>query len=289
MERLDLSFLNPEPAEAVRERDRDALEEADPTALPPATGKELQPIQKSQSGSSDVEVSPWPRTHGEWQVLLAERKKEKESTWRVFDRQRGIDLAYRMQSAKIETIKAARAEIPVLGKRIASIKRKLAFWGWCPFRKVTLLPCHIGYRVGAIGRQKRLWTKRQSDHYFQLLLSILLEQLSSAEHVASLQPCKRYQNGKYVFCDEYLAAEAKFNTANLAYRAALKQAEDFNRNGPPVESPDAEVGRRLAKYEAGSYGCELGRIEQDPKHSISGLSGTARSHRPQVHIGSPKC
>ena len=286
MKRLDLSFLDPEPDEGVQEPVCKVAEEADRRDLLPAT---VQELQTDQTAIPAVEVSPWPRTNGEWQVLLSKLKKEKEATWQEFDRQRGIDLAYRMQSAKLETIKAARAEIPVLRKRVASVRRRLSSWGWCPLRKVPLLPCHIGYKVGATGQNKRLWTKRQSDQYFQLLLSILLEQLSSAEHVACLQPCTRYKNGKYEFSKDYILAETKFETANQAYQEALKQAEDFNRNGPSSESRDVEIARRLAKYESASYGSQFDRIEPDSNNSSSSSGGSARSHRPQVNHWRPKC
>jgi hypothetical protein len=288
--KIDLSFLDPESTEAVQGSVGKVPSTVDLTdsPLPLAPKQELQLDLVSPAKTSTVEVDALPRTEKDWQAFLSKLKDERVRAFKDFDEQRGLDLAYRLRTATIESINAAKADIPVLRKRIASVKRRLAPWMWCPLRKVPILECHLEFKPDGIRRFKRLWTKRQWDAYFMLVLSLLLEKLSGAEYLSKLERCNRQSNGRYNFSNEYVAAEKKFQAADQAHRSALKEFERFHRNGPQVESPDVEIARRLAKYQLADSVLE--RIGTRTG-SISASSGGMyyQTPRPPVHISRPKC
>ena len=288
--KIDLSFLDPESAEAVQGSVGKVPSTVDLTdsPLPLAPKQELQLDLVSTAKTSTVEVDSLPRTEKDWQAFLSKLKDERVRAFKDFDEQRGLDLAHRMRTATIESINAAKADIPVLRKRIASVKRRLAPWMWCPLKKVPILQCHFEFKPDGIRRFKRLWTKRQWDAYFMLVLSMLLERLSGAEYLSKLEQCKRQRNGSYSFSNEYVAAEKQFQVADLAHRSARKEFENFRRNGPQVESPDVEIARRLAKYQLVDSAPESIEVRTGSTTATSG-GMFYQTLRPPVHIPRPKC
>jgi hypothetical protein len=288
--KVDLSFLSPEPRELAQESILDIPAIPDPRESPSplSTLGVLTTSYQTASEGQPIQVKAIPRVEADWKDLLTTLRKERELAWKLYDRQRGLDYSHRTRHAKLEDINAAKAEIPRLQKRIAVVKRRLSPWAWCPLRRVPILQCHFQFKDDGIQRYRRLWTKRRWDQYFMLILSMLMEELASAQHASKLPACNRHIDGKYNFSEEYIAAERRFEAADHAHGLALKQFDDFKRSGPPVESPDDEIARRLAKYQAADPSVEY--IATPTKSSSASSGGVYyQSHRPQVHIERQKC
>jgi hypothetical protein len=223
MKLLDLSFLDPVEVQSTAEPECDQKLDA---VCADATNVESSPqdISKNEQilGSISVaQANHLPRTTNEWEELLAKLKKKRDFTWKQFDHQRAIDIEYYMRTEKLEEIEAAKAQIPILRKRIASVRRRINSWFWCPLKRVPPLPCHIGDSSGRSVPYRRLWTRRLKNKYFQLLLSILLAELSRSVAVSKAQPRKE-DGGRYLPNEEYVRAETRYRMANQEYNTAVQ-------------------------------------------------------------------
>jgi hypothetical protein len=228
-----------------------------------------------------------PRTYLDWTRRLVELKAEKELAWQswlqVRDRESWAMFRKWGSTASAEEIQKAKMDVTTLQRRIKVARARRSAWLWCPWKAVPYLNFHIVNPPPLRNEPLRLWTLDQKNRYYEAQIRELAEKLDRAVTVSKYKD--RASMPKDPWPTPVLAkAEAELKRLKDELEAAEAGFKEFKLKGPPPETEEEEVARRLAATElltrrAGAAGSASGTGASASGVGAGGGHGQGQSQR----------
>jgi hypothetical protein len=216
---------------------------------PPATVKDTVNLNEPIVGSFQV-----LRTYQDWTRRVKALKAARDLAWKLWIAERDksdIDHVKKWGAmASAEQIAQAKADIKTLNAKIAIARAQLDACIWCPWLDVPDLKCHVvDVRPWVKRQSRRLWTLRKKNNYRRSEVRELEECLRQA-----LAGSKRLDLASFQpdLVQEKIVVDALSNYERLKKELEVVEIgfEKFKSQGPPPETIDEEIARRVAMLQA---------------------------------------